>query len=131
MKFISLLLFLLISMMNLAIASGGGGGSSPFIPLNPPIIVNIMDGKYIRHMQVIVEIKAADQSNTQRIEAHKGPIRHELILLLSSQDFATISSPVGKEGLRKSALAAIQKVLGEIEGDPLIDALYFTNFIIQ
>lgn len=130
MKFLSLI-FLFTMASSAFAAGGGGGGNSPFIPLNPPIIVNIVDGEYIRHMQVIVEIKLADPANAQKVDLHKGPIRHELILLLSSQDAATISSAHGKEQLRKDSLEAIQKVLQELEGDPLIDALYFTNFIIQ
>ena len=130
MKFLSLIFVFIISNATFA-SGGGGGGSSPFIPLNPPIIVNIMDGAKIRHMQVIIEIKLADPLNAPKIDLHRGPLRHELILLLSSQDAGTISSALGKEQLRKDALAAVQKVLQDLEGDPIIDALYFTNFIIQ
>ena len=119
MKFLSLIFFLVIS--NAALAAGGGGGSSPFI----------MDGKHVRHMQVIVEIKLVDPANSEKIDLHMGPIRHELILLLSSQDASTISSAIGKETLRKDSLEAVQKVLQELEGDPIVEALYFTNFIIQ
>ena len=130
MKFLSFVFLLAISNATFA-SGGGGGGSSPFIPLNPPIIVNIMDGKHIRHMQVVIEIKLVDPANSGKIDLHKGPIRHELILLLSSQDASTISSSIGKEQLRKDALLAIQKVLEELEGDPIVESLYFTNFIIQ
>ncbi len=132
MKFLSLI-FLLVLSSNTAIASGGGGGdaSSPFIPINPPIIVNLMDGKYVRHMQVNIEIKLADPKNAPKIDLHKGPIRHTLILLLSSQEAGAISSAQGKEQLRKDALAAVQKVMEELEGDPIIESLYFTNFVIQ
>lgn len=129
MKFLSLIFLLIMS--TTSFASGGGGGSSPFIPLNPPIVVNIMDGQRIRHMQVIIEIKLVDPANSGKIDLHKGPIRHELILLLSSQDAGTISSALGKEQLRKDALAAIQKVMQELEEDPIVESLYFTNFIIQ
>ena len=129
MKFLSLIMLLVIS--NTSFAAGGGGGSSPFIPLNPPIIVNIRDGNHIRHMQVIIELKLTDQANAPKIDLHKGPIRHELILMLSSQEAGNISSAKGKEKLRKEALAAAQKVLQDLEGDPIIESLYFTNFIIQ
>ena len=130
MKFLSLISLLLLSTASFA-SGGGGGGSSPFIPLNPPIAVNIMDGQRIRHMQVIIEIKLVDPANSGKIDLHKGPIRHELILLLSSQDAGTISSALGKEQLRKDALEAIQKVMMELEEDPIVESLYFTNFIIQ
>lgn len=128
MKFLSFVVLLVISSATFA---SGGGGSSPFIPINPPIIVNITDGQRIRHMQVIIEIKLTDPSKSSKIDLHKGPIRHELILLLSSQDSATISTAQGKEQLRKDALAAIQKVMQDLEGEPIIESLYFTNFIIQ
>lgn len=128
MKFLSLIFLLIMSTTSFA---SGGGGSSPFIPLNPPIVVNIVDGERIRHMQVIIEIKLVDPANSGKIDLHKGPIRHELILLLSSQDAGTISSALGKEQLRKDALAAIQKVMQELEEDPIVESLYFTNFIIQ
>jgi len=130
MKFLSFIFLLTISSTAFA-SGGGGGGSSPFIALNPPIIVNIMDGQHIRHMQVIIEIKLVDPGNSSKIDLHRGPIRHELILLLSSQDAETISSALGKEQLRKDALEAIQKVMQELEGDPIVESLYFTNFIIQ
>ena len=130
MKFLSLIMLLVMSNTSFA-SGGGGGGSSPFIPLNPPIIVNIRDGKRIRHMQVVIELKLTDQAKASKIDLHKGPIRHELILMLSSQEAGTISSAKGKEKLRKDALAAAQKVLQDLEGEPIIESLYFTNFIIQ
>jgi flagellar FliL protein len=130
MKYLSLIFLLSISNLSFA-SSGGGGAASPFIPLNPPIIVNIMDGQYIRHMQVIIEIKLVDPLDASKIDLHRGPIRHELILLLSIQNAATISTAQGKEVLRKSALEAVQNKLKELEGKPIVEALYFTNFIIQ
>lgn len=130
MKFLSLISLLILSTASFA-SGGGGSGSSPFIPLNPPIVVNIVDGQRIRHMQVIIEIKLVDPANSSKIDLHKGPIRHELILLLSSQDAGTISSALGKEQLRKDALEAIQKVMQELEEEPIVESLYFTNFIIQ
>ena len=130
MKFLSLMSLLLLSTASFA-SGGGGGGSSPFIPISPHIIVNIMDGERIRHMQVAIEIKLVDPANSSKIDLHRGPIRHELILLLSSQDSATISSALGKEQLRKDALEAVQKVMLKLEEDPIVESLYFTNFVIQ
>lgn len=130
MKYLSFMLFFAIANTSFA-AGGGGGAASPFIALNPPVIVNIQDGEYIRHMQVNIEIKLVDKTNADKIMLHLGPLRHELILLLSSQDASSISRPHGKEELRKVALKSVQDVMQELEGDPLIEALYFTNFIIQ
>lgn len=65
MKFLSLIALLVLS--NVSFASGGGG-SSPFIPLNPPITVNISDGNSIRHMQVVIEIKLTDPNLSAKID---------------------------------------------------------------
>ena len=70
MKFLSFIFLLAISNATFA-SGGGGGGSSPFIPLNPPIIVNIMDGKHIRHMQVVIEIKLVDPANSGKKGARR------------------------------------------------------------
>lgn len=51
--------------------------------------------------------------------------------MLSSQEAGNISSAKGKEQLRKDALASVQKVLQDLEGEPIIESLYFANFIIQ
>lgn len=130
-KIIAIILF---AFSGSVLAAGGGGGPTPFIPLNPPIVVNIIDGDRIRHMQVMIEMHVKDFENseiTNAINLHKGPIRHELILLLSTQDISTVSSALGKEDLRKEALSLIQNKFKELAGKPLIDNLYFTNFIIQ
>lgn len=159
MKYFPLVFILFITTVTSALASSGGGGASPFIPMNPPIVVNITDGQRIRHMQVMVELKVPDPDNAKKVEFHKGPIRNELIMLLSSQEMSTVSSAAGKEELRKEALTAVQNVINKLEnvdmpaeennhekgnGDEnksdgnngaephqIIEALYFTNFIIQ
>ena len=130
MKILSFVLFLLISGPGFA-KSSGGESASPFIAIDPPIVVNIFDGNNIRHMQINIEIKLFDPLRADKVELHKGPIRHGLILLLSSQEATQINSSEGKEELRNAALETVQGVLNELEGEPIIEALYFTNFIIQ
>lgn len=127
-----LLFVLLLSISSYSLAQSSGGGSSPFVPLNPPIIVNIMDGKHIRHMQVMIEMKVSDSNDAAaKIIQHNGPIRHKLLLLLSTQTSSSISTAQGKNKLRKDALAVVQETMQELEGAPLVEDLYFTNFIIQ
>lgn len=61
MKFLSIIILFILS--NATFASGGGA-SLPFIPLNPPSIVNIIADEKIRHMQVIIKIKLIDPVNS-------------------------------------------------------------------
>ena len=58
-------------------------------------------------------------------------LRSNLILLLSDQSQDTLLSREGKEALRAEALAEIQRVMTELGGRPVVEALYFTSFVMQ
>lgn len=112
-------------------ASGGGATTSPYLELNPPFIVNVNDGDNVRHMQVRVQLKLSKPELASEIEYHKPAIRHEMTMLLSSKSVSEVSSIKGKENLRAEALTVLQKVMQENTGETAIEAVYFTEFIIQ
>ena len=123
-----------LSSFALAVAGGGGDASanSPgYLPLKPPFVVNIRDGKKSRFLQVQIQLKLSDMSKSEKILHHDSIIRHTMLMLLSGQDAMELYSSVGKERLRVKALEAIRTALkDEIKQLPIED-LYFTNFIIQ
>jgi flagellar FliL protein len=59
-------------------------------------------------------------------------VRNDLVMLFSGQDNATLMTVDGKEKLRAATLASIRKVIdGEGGSGKLIEAVYFTSFVIQ
>ena len=58
-------------------------------------------------------------------------IRNTMIMLLSNKDYEFIRTRQGKEALRMEVLEEIQGVLREQIGSPGIEAVYFTNFMVQ
>jgi flagellar FliL protein len=59
-------------------------------------------------------------------------VRNDLVMLFSGQDNATLMSVDGKEKLRAATLASIRKVIDSEGGNSkLIEAVYFTSFVIQ
>jgi flagellar basal body-associated protein FliL len=58
-------------------------------------------------------------------------IRNALVLLLASQDSASISDTAGREKLQEQALAAVQKIIQARLGRPGLKAWYFTSFVMQ
>ena len=133
MKFLLLFIMLLLVTINPAAAggSGGGGGSSNYLPINPPFVVNINNGNGFNFLQVNTELKLANPEFAGMVTHHMAAIRHIMIMLLSSQSTDQIRTLEGKELLREQALEAIQTVLEEETGDPTIEAVYFTGFVIQ
>jgi len=54
-----------------------------------------------------------------------------MVMLLRDQTVYNIKSTQGKQVLRETALKSLQQVCQELIGDPAIDDVYFTGFIIQ
>jgi len=109
------------------------GGPPPqfYLKLDPALVVNIEDADIIRFLQVDTQLQFAAQESQAMIEKHLPAIRHEMVMLLSGQPAVEIKTAAGKEKLRTSALLAVQKVMQENTGNPVVDALYFTTFVIQ
>jgi flagellar protein FliL len=59
------------------------------------------------------------------------PIRSAVLMVISQQDAAVLSTPQGKEMLQRDLTLAINQVLREKEGFGGIDNVYFTNLVIQ
>ena len=76
-------------------------------------------------------LRTEDQAAVSKIEYHDPLIRNALVTLFARQTAEDLASMESKEALRASALAAVQAVLTEEEGAPLIDDLLFTNLIVQ
>ena len=114
-------------------AEEGDGEMKPAIyqKLDPTFVVNFQAEDTLRFLQVTVELMARDEKVIAAVEQHMPIIRNNLIILFSSQDFTTISTRVGKERIRAQALAEVQKVLKEQTGQPGVEEVYFTSFVMQ
>ena len=106
-------------------------GESIYFKFDPAFIVNFQAGEELRFLQVELEVMAHDQAAISAVEQHMPVLRNNLIVLFSSQDFTTISTRVGKERIRAQVLSEIQKILREKIGNPGIEEVYFTAFVMQ
>ncbi|EIT70241.1 MULTISPECIES: flagellar basal body-associated FliL family protein [Hydrocarboniphaga] len=111
--------------------TGSAEGAAQYLPLTPAIVVNLNDDVTMRYLQVDIELMARSNAAIDAATLHMPRIRNTLMLLFTQQQFEDIVTREGKEKLQKDALAAVQAVLKEETGKPRIDALYFTNFVMQ
>jgi flagellar FliL protein len=103
-----------------------------YLPLDPPFVVNFFEQGSLRYLQVSMEVSTREQPPTvEEIKRHMPVIRNNLLALLSSQSFKDVSQPEGREAIRTSALAEVQKIMEQQTGKPLVEALYFTSFVMQ
>jgi flagellar FliL protein len=143
----------LIIIIAAALVLGGGGfaawkfmGGSPdgkkaekvqllpprYINLDPPFVVNFEAESAVRFLQVAVGVMTRDQATEQLIKDNDPRVRNDMLMILSGQSYATVSSAEGKEALRQKCLEATRNIVGEMQGDPAkVEALYFTSFVMQ
>ena len=122
------------------IAQPGAPGSPPPAPVNaearylsldPPFVLNYEDQGEMRFVQLSVAAMARSDKTLEAVEAHLPRIRNSLILLFGSQDFQSLSTVDGKEALREAALGAVRDILRTEARVPEVEAVYFTNFVMQ
>lgn len=102
-----------------------------YLSLDPPFIVNFDDQDMLRYLQVGVSVMARDKAVIDQVTNNIPHIRNNLIMLFGSQDEATLNTTQGKETLRHKALEEIQAILQKEIGDPGVEDVYFTSFVMQ
>ena len=102
-----------------------------YLAINPALVVNFQNPKGARFLQVTVEVMARQEAAIEAVKQHLPVIRNSLVFLFSGQDSEVIGSREGKEDLRQQVLAEIQRILEEQTGEPGVEDVYFTSFVMQ
>lgn len=102
-----------------------------YMPIDPAFVVNFASQGKARFLQITVEVMTRDATVPDKVKLHMPVIRNNLMLLFSTQTYDTVSTLEGKESLREESLEVVQQILEEETGDPGIEAVYFTSFVMQ
>lgn len=102
-----------------------------YYPFELPFVVNFVTNSQVRYMQVTIEVMARDQAVIDSVKEHTPLIRNNIIMILSDADFETVITSSGKQMLRDQTLAEVRKIIKSATGEPGVEALYFTGFVIQ
>lgn len=107
-------------------------GPALYTSLHPPLVVNFTDSTGQRHfMQVTMELMAREKDVIEAVRTHAPAIRNRLILLYGNTDYEAAITRDGKEKMLSDALAEVQAVLRDTIGRDGVEAVYFTNLLIQ
>ncbi|TVP88921.1 MAG: flagellar basal body-associated protein FliL [Pseudomonadaceae bacterium] len=100
-------------------------------PLDPAFVVNYTHAGRQRYMQVSVVLMGRDPKKMQDATRHFPLIRNQLVMLFSGEDFEELLTAEGKETLRERATLAVQSILEREMSDPVVEAVLFTNMVMQ
>ncbi|MGI9263621.1 MAG: flagellar basal body-associated FliL family protein [Gammaproteobacteria bacterium] len=102
-----------------------------YLPLEPALVVSFEDRDAVRFLQVTVEVMARDEESIEGVQAHTPVIRNNLLMMMGGQTLADLTNREGKEALRQEALQEVQRILVANTGEPGVEDLYFTSFVVQ
>ncbi len=105
-------------------AGGGAGGYTKI----EPFTVNLVGGA--QYLQVSISIKGATPEFGVTVAERMPFVRHELILLLSSQHSEEITTVEGKKLLLEHLKEAINKAI-KLSGHEGVTEVLFETFIVQ
>lgn len=102
-----------------------------YFTLDPELIVNFEGSGRVRYLQLGIELMTREPEAVDALALHTPVIRNNLIMLLSDQSQDELMTRQGKEALQQAALAEVQKVMTDRYGEPAVETLYFTSFVMQ
>ena len=103
-----------------------------YLKFDPPFVVNFENRGMMRFLQVSIEVMTRDGATAELIRQHDPKLRNDLLMLLGSQTYETISTREGKERLRGESLQVVHDVIAAEGGKPeKVEQLYFTSFVMQ
>lgn len=113
--------------------SAGKQDQVHYVPLQESFVTNFGDGidGRMQFVKADVSLRVRGPDAASAVRYHMPALRNSLVLLLSRQDHAALSSGNGREAIRAEALAEIRGILEAREGSPHVEDVLFTNFIVQ
>jgi flagellar protein FliL len=103
-----------------------------YVALDPPFVVNFEGDGAVRFLSVTVQIMTRNAETVEQLKSNDPIVRNDLLMLLSNQKYAEVSTREGKERLRGEALKAIRHVVETSGGKPEhVEQVLFTSFVMQ
>lgn len=131
LPFVSCMLLIAAASPVTAASSGSGFTAPGYLPLDPPLVLNLSSPRRTRFMQIAVQVYVENEAQAEAVQYHMPAIRNTLIMLLSGKTVEQASSVETREQWRGEALAELQTLMQTLHGDPSIEELFFTDFIFQ
>ena len=99
--------------------------------LEPAFVVNFPGNSKHRFLQLDLEVMARSEEAIAAVEQHSPMIRNNLLMLFGGTDSGDLRTREGKEKLRADVLAELQKILTDETGEPGVEQVFFTSFVMQ
>jgi flagellar FliL protein len=110
---------------------GGQVGTALYVPMPRPFRFNVPGAARDRFVEIRVQLLVRGGDNEENAKMHVPLIESTLLSIFSQANADDLSTSAGKESLKQQSLAAVQKVLTDVEGNKTVEKVLFTGFVMQ
>ncbi|MGB5261466.1 MAG: flagellar basal body-associated FliL family protein [Gammaproteobacteria bacterium] len=119
--------------------TGEGSGTTEVANLDPPIyhgldpdfVIAFQNPKNVRFVKASIEVMVRDEDVIEALKLHMPAVRDAIIMLFSAKTEDELMLPADKEKFRAEILQTIRNTLEQLTGSPGVEAVYFSNFVMQ
>lgn len=103
-----------------------------YVELSPAFVTNFGQGSAkLKFVKADVTLRVLGDESAQIVESNIPMVRHEIVMLLSSQSAEQMTQADTQENLRLEAIKRINAIMEEETGAARVDDLLFTTFVVQ
>ncbi|ASA54984.1 flagellar basal body-associated protein FliL [Vibrio gazogenes] len=102
-----------------------------YVSLPQPFVFNVTGDKRDRMVQIKVQLMVRGSDNENQARYHSPLIESSLLSTFASATVEQLRSPNGRIELRDRATKDIQTALTKAVGEPVIERVLFTDFVMQ
>lgn len=116
-----------------AVAQEEEQGGPRYVELEPNFTLNYGDmvGGRLRYLQAAITLQVANNAAALEVNAHADALRHAIIMHMTAQQAETVRSNEGRETIQEELLFELQRIMEQETGEPMIDRVLFTFFVVQ
>lgn len=119
--------------LSLAAEEAQTGPDTRYVEMKPTFVTNFgpTTTPRLMYIKTDVALRVDGEAGEDAAEYHLPALRDAVVMLLSRQSEAAVVTGEAREHVRAEALGMLQELLQQEEGEPYIQDLLFTNFIVQ
>ncbi|WP_117233440.1 flagellar basal body-associated protein FliL [Vibrio maerlii] len=102
-----------------------------YVNIPQPFLFNVTGDKRDRLIQIKAQLMVRGSKNEGLARYHSPLIESTLLGTFASATVEQLRTPTGRIELRQKATSDIQATLTEVVGQPVIERVLFTDFVIQ
>ncbi|WP_019027022.1 flagellar basal body-associated protein FliL [Colwellia piezophila] len=111
--------------------SGAQVGSALYVPMPRPFRFNVPGAARDRFVEIRVQLLVRGSDNEENAKMHIPLIESTLLGVFSRANADDLATSAGKTSLKQKSLAAVQKIMTEVEGNKTVEKVLFTGFVMQ